>query len=582
MIELKGNPASPGISIGTIHLLDEDQLQIQDTIIPDNKIDEEIEKFLTAIKSTEEDLLKIKNNVKRDLGPTYGDIFDTHLLFLKDKSLIEETISTIKETKQNSSLVFYRLMKRTQNALLGQDDKYLKERASDIGDIKRRVIRKIHGDDRLCIHSIANPGIVVSRELTPSLTVGLDKSKILGFVTELGGRTSHAAILARALEVPSVVGVSEIMDYIEPGDTLIMEGNTGVVIINPTPEVLNEYESLKEGLFEFSKSLEKIISLPAVTKDNKKVELSANIELPQEVESVIAHGSHGIGLYRTEYLYLLSNDPPTEEEQYNDYKEIVERIYPNPVIIRTIDLGGDKISSTPKGVKEDNPFLGWRAIRVCLDNPLLFKTQLKALLQASTFGNIAVMFPMISGIPELLEAKSFLEEAKEELRENNIPFDENIKVGVMIEIPSAVMIAEELAEHVDFFSIGTNDLVQYTLAVDRGNVRVSNLFQFFHPSVMKLIKLTIDAGHKKGIWVGMCGEMAGDALAVYPLIGMELDEFSVSPFVLGEIKQIIRSIKFKDAKKIADECLNMNSAEEIESYLTAIMKKKFPNMPLYK
>ncbi len=580
MINLKGKAASPGISIGKVYLLDEDRIQIQDETLTDEQIKKEIEKFLNAIKSTEEDILKIKENVEKSLGASYGEIFDTHLMFLKDKVLLDKTISEMKRTRKNSDHVFYRIMKKTQESMISLKDEYLKERASDIRDIKRRVIRKIQGDERLCIYQITEPAIVISHELTPSLTVNLDKSKILGFVTELGGRTSHAAILARALEVPSVVAVKNLMKNIVPGDTVVIDGNSGNVIINPDAEVLKKYETQKEGLYKFSKSLEKIISLPAVSLDGREVELSANIELPQEIDSVIAYGSHGIGLYRTEYLYLLKNQPPTEEEQYNEYKSIAKRIYPNPVIIRTIDLGGDKLVKTPKGLKEDNPFLGWRAIRVCFDYPIMFKTQLKAILKASTVGNIAIMFPMISGIDELYKAKSFVDESKEELTKEDIKFDENIKIGVMIELPSAVMIAEELAEEVDFFSIGTNDLIQYTLAVDRGNVRVSNLFQFFHPAVIKLIKMTIDAGHKKGIWVGMCGEMAGDPLATYLLIGLRLDEFSVSPLILAEIKQIIRSINYSDAIKISENCLNMKSAEGIEIYLTKIMKEKFPNIPL--
>ena len=580
MINLKGKAASPGISIGKVYLLDEDQIQIQDRNLSDSEIDEEIKKFLDAIKSTENDIEKFKENVEKSLGTSYGEIFDSHLMILRDKIFLENTISEIKSKRKNSDSIFYSIMKKTQESLISTNDRYLRERASDFKDIQRRVIRKIHGDDRLCVHQISEPVVVVSHELTPSLTVGLDKSKILGFVTELGGRTSHAAILARALEVPSVVGVKNLLKNIEPGDTIIIDGNSGNAIINPDVEVLKKYEITKEGLNQFSKSLEKIILLPAKTLDNRDVELSANIELPQEIDSVISYGSHGIGLYRTEYLYLLKSQPPTEEEQFNDYKTIAQRIFPNPVIIRTIDLGGDKIVKTPKGLKEDNPFLGWRAIRVCFDYPDLFKTQLKAILKASTVGNIALMFPMISGIDELLKAKDFLEESKMELRNQNIKFDENIKVGAMIEIPSAVMMADDLAKNVDFFSIGTNDLIQYTLAVDRGNVRVSNLYQFFHPAILKLIKITIDAGHKNNIWVGMCGEMAGDPLATYLLVGMGLDELSVSPLILGKIKQIIRSINYSDAVKISEECLDMKSAEEIESYLTKIMKEKFPNIPL--
>ncbi len=580
MINLIGKAASPGISIGKVHLLDEDQIQIQDRTLTDSEIDKEVERFLNAIKSTEDDIKKFKENVEKNLGDAYGEIFDAHLMILRDKVFLEKVISEIKIQRKNSDQVFYRIMKKTQESLSATDDKYLKERASDFKDIKRRILRKLQGDDRLCIHQISEPAIIVSYELTPSLTVGLEKSKILGFATELGGRTSHAAILARALEVPSIVGVKDLLKNIEPGDNAIIDGNSGNLIVNPDNEVIEKYKSLKEGLFQFSKSLEKIISLPAKTLDDKEIDLSANIELPQELDSVISYGSHGIGLYRTEYLYLLKSQLPTEEEQFDDYKSIVQRIYPNPVIIRTIDLGGDKVIKTPKGLKEDNPFLGWRGIRVCFDYPELFKTQLKAILRASTMRNLAVMFPMISSLDELIKAKAFLEESKEELRKQNIDFDENIKLGVMIELPSAVLAADELAKEVDFFSIGTNDLIQYTLAVDRANVRVSNLYQFYHPAVLKLIKMTVEAGHNNNIWVGMCGEMAGDPLATYLLIGMGLDELSVSPLILGEIKQIIRSINYSDAVKISEECLNMKSADEIESYLSNIMKEKFPTIPL--
>ena len=333
MIILKGKAASPGISFSKVFLLDEDQIQIQDKSLADGEVEEEIEKFLNAIKLTGEDILKIKANVERNIGYSYGDIFDAHFMILKDKSLIDKTISEIREKKKNAGHVFYRIMKKTQDSLVSSEDEYLKERASDIRDVKRRVIRRLQGDSRLCVYEISEPAIIAAPELTPSMTANLDKSKIMGFVTERGGRTSHAAILARALELPSIVGVRNLMKNVAPGDTIIIDGNSGEIVINPEKDDLEKYENIREGLFKFSKSLEKIASLPAVTLDDKKVVLSANIELPQEIDSVIAYGSHGIGLYRTEYLYLLKDEDPFEEEQYNDYKTIAERIYPNPVLV---------------------------------------------------------------------------------------------------------------------------------------------------------------------------------------------------------------------------------------------------------
>jgi phosphotransferase system enzyme I (PtsI) len=391
----------------------------------------------------------------------------------------------------------------------------------------------------------------------------------------VGGVTSHVALLAKSMEIPAVVGLKNLFDQVQNDQNVILDGTKGEVVICPDEDTLKEFEKRIKYIIKKTAELSELRLLPAETQDKRKIELSANIELPQDTDSALEYGAQGIGLFRTEYLYLAQSDLPTEEEQYYAYQEVAFKVFPKPVILRTFDLGGDKFGQTMGSLYEANPFLGWRAIRACLDLPEIFKIQLRAMLKASAKKNVKIMFPMISEVEELKSAKALLEEVKDELREKKISFDENIEVGIMVEIPSAALAGDSLAKESNFFSIGTNDLIQYTLAVDRGNERIAHLYQGFHPAVLKLIKETIEAGHRNGIWVGLCGEMAGDPLATVLLVGMGVDELSTSAMAIPEIKKIIRSITFEEAQRVAEQVLSLSTISDIKKFLIEDYAKRF-------
>ena len=571
---LKGNAAVPGIAIGKAFLVDEDHLKIVRKNLKDSEIQKEIQIFKKALNEAEMDIQKIKKHFI-DLSYEKGEIFDAHLQMLRDESMINKIIDKIKNDKENVDYIFYNHMIEIQNNLLKSKDEYLQERAQDIKDLKRRVIRKIQGEDHSPFAHLEEKSIVVAGNLTPFDSVTLDRTMVLGFAVERGGITSHAVILARALNIPSIVGIDNLLQIIDPGDTIILNGFTGEIFINPSKDILESYKKLKKSLEGRRKELNKIVHLPATTIDDREVELSANIELPHETDQLLKVGSKGIGLYRTEYLFLTEKVIPSEETQLKIYEKISKSVYPDYAIIRTIDIGGDKLFSETYE-KERNPFLGWRAIRVCLDKTDIFKTQLKAILRASVLRNIRIMLPFISTLEEVVNSKLILEEVKDELKSKNIEFDNNIQLGIMIEIPSAVLIADHLAKEVDFFSIGTNDLIQYTLAVDRINHKVSGLYQSYHPAVLKLIRDTIKAGHENNIWVGLCGEMAAIKYMVPILVGLGIDKLSVSPVFLPQVKEVIRAIKYEDIKDAAEECLRFKTAQEVEDF---IVKKMYHMLP---
>jgi phosphotransferase system enzyme I (PtsI) len=575
MVRLKGIAASPGIVIGKAFTLTGDVVKVEERNLSPEEISKEINKFNRAIDLTHKELTDIQVQAKQKMGKEGEKIFDVHQLLLDDKIINEETIAKIQCECKNADFAYYQVMQKFQNSLEKVNNEYFIGRVADIRDVKRRLIRNIQGKEPYYLNGLTNPAIIVARDLTPSDTVLLDRQKVLAFATNKGGKTSHAAIMARSLEIPSVVGLKEITEIVETGDTIIIDGNEGVAIINPNTSEMNKYVKLREQYHEISKELSKIRDLPCRTSDGKEVELSANLEFPDEINSIITYGARGIGLFRTENLYLTKSELPTEEEEFKEYYKVAEKVSPYPVIIRTLDIGGDKKSSSLNIPEEDNPFLGWRAIRLCLEKVDLFKIQLRAILRASVMGNVKIMFPMISCMEEIYRAKEILEQVKEELKAKKIPFDENIEIGVMVEIPSAAIMADVMAEEVDFLSIGTNDLIQYTLAVDRGNVRVANLYKRLPPSVLRTIKSVVDAGHSKGVWVGMCGEMAADPLATLILLGLDLDELSVSPSMLPEVKRIIRTVTFEDAEKIAEKALQMKTSEQIETYIRNVMATRY-------
>ena len=579
-VRMKGIAAAPGIAIGKAYLLDSEEFVVPRRRIKPEEVEDEIAKFSRCLAETRRELLAIKNKISEAMGSEHAEIFSAHLLVIEDPILINEVISKIEKENLSAESIFLDVMKKYINALSKTNDEYLRERVSDINDVGKRVLRNLLGTKRESIENLKEKVIIISYDLSPSDTAMLHKKNVIAFATDIGGRTSHTAIMAKSLAIPAIVGLEVVTSKVENGDMLIVDGTHGVIIVNPSEETLVKYEGDRQRFVQFEKDLDSLKELSCETLDGKKIALAANIELSDDVPSVLEYNADGIGLYRTEYFYMNRQGLPTEEEHYQAYKAVAERIYPKVVVIRTLDLGGDKFISPLQIPKEMNPFMGWRAIRFCLARPDIFKVQLKAILRASENGNLKIMYPMISGVEELKKANVFLNECKRELKDKNVKFDENIKVGAMIEVPSAAITSDVLAEEVDFFSIGTNDLIQYALAVDRVNEKIAYLYEPAHPAVLRLIKMVIDNGHSKNIWVAMCGEMAGDPLLTIILIGLGLDEFSTSPINLLEVKRIIRAVSYKQAKKIADQALKLSSSREIEDFAREKLKKYVPDIEM--
>ncbi len=573
---LKGIPASPGIAIGKALLLDREQYVIPKRNIKEDQIQNEIKRFKDALIQTKNEILDIKKRISEEMGIEHGQIFSAHLLVIEDSMLIEEVITKLKKEKLSIEYVFQDVLKRYIKVFSEMDDEYLKERIRDINEVGKRVLRNLIGAKEDIFSDLKEKVVVVAYDLSPSDTAIMHKKNLIGFATDIGSKTSHTAIMAKSLEIPAVVGLEIVTRGIESGDTLIIDGTHGVIIINPSPKTAKKYEIDRQRFATFEKHLLELKDLPCETLDGRKTILAANIEVPEDVPSVIAHGATGIGLYRTEYFYMNRKDLPSEDEQFKAYSAVAKKVRPHSVVIRTLDLGGDKFLSQFEVPHEMNPFLGWRAIRFCLARPDVFKTQLRAILRASMYGNLKVMYPMISGIEELMQANAILEDTKASLRKESIMFDENIEVGAMIEVPSAALTSDILAREADFFSIGTNDLIQYSLAVDRVNEKIAYLYEPAHPAVLRLIKSVIDNGHKAGMWVGMCGEMAGDLNMVLILLGLGLDEFSTSPIAIPEIKRIIRSVTMPQAEAIAREAITFSTGKEVDNFASQKLREILP------
>ena len=578
-IVLKGIGVSPGISIGMAFLVDGGRLETPAYCYLDLAyIPLEVKRFKKAVQESKDQLLKIRNKLLNDVkGKEHIRIIDAHLLMLEDKMLIDDTIKTIKKEKVNVEWAIRMVMKEIRDFFDSVDDEYIRERGSDIDHICDRVLKNLMGKKHETIAEIKEEVIVIAHDLAPTDTVQMVKGKVLGFLTDIGGKTSHTAIVARSLEIPAVVGLENITQKVNAGDTLIIDGTSGMVVINPSKKVIRDYEKKKGQYSDYEKLLHHYKKLPAEMLDGRRVRLMGNIEMVEEIPSLIDHGAEGIGLYRTEFLYLNRKDLPTEDEHFKVYKDVVERVSPHPTIIRTLDIGGDKFLSQMELAPEMNPAMGLRAIRFCLKEPDIFKTQLKGVLRASVYGNLKIMFPMISGMEELRKAKAIMEEAKEELRKEQKPFNPKIFVGAMIEVPSAAIIADILAREVDFFSIGTNDLLQYSLAIDRVNEHVAYLYEPLHPAALRIIKHIVDAAHNANIAVGVCGEMAGEPEHALILLGLGLDQLSMNALSILKVKKIIRSIKYSDAKEIAETALAFSTAGEIERFIRDEMKKRFPD-----
>ena len=574
---ITGIPASPGIVFGKALVLKEEKIVLDTQKISEDQVEAEVARFYAGREAAVEQLNSIHQRALKSLGEEKAAIFEGHLMILEDEELEEEIIDYLRSNKVNASVAASKIIDQQVEMLSEIDDEYLKERAGDIRDIGNRLIKNILGMHIVDLGDITEESILVAYDLTPSETAQLNLEKVLGFITDIGGRTSHTSIMARSLELPAIVGTNNVTARVNTGDYLILDAVNNRVYVNPTQAEIDELKTLEAKLAEEKAELAKLKDLPAVTLDDHKVDVVANIGTIRDCEGAHRNGAEGVGLYRTEFLFMDRDQLPSEEEQFIAYKEVVEAMEGRLVVLRTMDIGGDKELPYLNLPKEMNPFLGWRAVRIALDRREILHAQLRAVLRASAFGKLAVMFPMIISVEEIRELKSVLETLKAALRAEGKAFDENIQVGVMVEMPSAAVNAKFLAKEVDFFSIGTNDLTQYTLAVDRGNELISHLYNPMSPSVLGLIKQVIDASHAEGKWTGMCGELAGDERATLLLLGMGLDEFSMSAISVPRIKKLIRHVNYQEVKALADEALQKPTATEIEQLIQAFLAEKSLN-----
>jgi phosphoenolpyruvate-protein phosphotransferase (PTS system enzyme I) len=567
---ISGIAASGGIAIGKAYILNEPDLSFEEKQI-DNP-DKEIERFRSAISASKAELEGIRSHASESLGEDKAAIFDAHLLVLSDPELLTPIEEKIIMDKVNAEHALQETAGMFITMFEQMDNEYMRERAADIRDVEKRVLSHLLGVKLSSPSMIAEEVIIIAEDLTPSDTAQLNKELVKGFATDIGGRTSHSAIMARSLEIPAVVGTKEATKKIENGDLIIVDGLNGLVHINPTQEATNEYEAVQKKLEIEKQEWAKLKNEKTVTADGHHVELVANIGRPMDLEGVINYGAEGIGLYRTEFLYMDKEKLPSEEEQFEAYKEVLEGMVGKPVVVRTLDIGGDKKLPYLSLPNELNPFLGFRAIRLCLEEQELFRPQLRALLRASAYGNLKIMFPMIASIDEFRQARSVLEEEKEKLQNAGHQVSKDIEVGIMIEIPSAAVMADQFAKEADFFSIGTNDLIQYTMAADRMNERVSYLYQPYNPAILRLIHMVIKAAHAEGKWTGMCGEMAGDETAVPLLLGLGLDEFSMSAASVLKVRSQMRKLNKTDMEELAKKALQMKTAQEVKELVKSTIK----------
>ena len=575
---LRGIPVSQGVSRSRVVVLDRTRIDPAKWGILESDPAAEKDRLQASLVETRRQILAVQERLREALGAKEAQIFDAHLLVLEDPMLIEEATRLIREDLVTAEFALHEASEKYAEALGKVDDSYLSERAADIRDVAQRVLADLMGQ-ALCtgLADLTEPCVVVAHDLTPSDTAMMDPAMVLGFATEVGSRTSHTAILARSLRIPAVLGLGEAISELHTGESVLLDGFNGFVVIDPSEQTLFEYGQLVDRQTSIEESLEVIHDDAAETRDGHRIILSANIERAADVESVLQCGAIGVGLFRTEFLFINRSDLPDEEEQFAAYRKVTESLAPDPVIIRTLDLGGDKLLSHVNVAEEMNPFLGWRAIRLCLEEKDLFRTQLRAILRASVFGNLKIMYPMISGVEELEAANVLLDECREQLRDEGVAFAEDVEIGVMIETPSAAMIADSLARRVKFFSIGTNDLIQYALAVDRLNEKIAHLYEPTHPGILRLIKATVDAGQAHGIWTGICGEMAGDLAAVPLLLGLGVSELSVTPSMVPRVKMLIRSIEMSEARKLAEFALDSDSPKEILARAEALAKAAVPS-----
>ena len=558
---LVGKGISEGIGLGKAVILEENRLKIEKQKIED--ISAEKQQIYDAVKEVESEIEKLIQNI----DGTEKEIMQAYLMILQDPSLIRETIKIIEQDKCNSAYAVENGLNQIIKTFEEMDDPYMAARSRDIEDMKKRILAKLLKIEEIDLSKLPENTILIAKELSTSDTAKMNLKNISGIITEIGGVNSHMAIIARTNEIPAIVGIRHIFENIKENDFIALNGATGEIFLNPTQEKIKELTKNQENIKQEKQELEKYKNKKAITKDGHQVELLANIGGPQDIQIVIDNTAEGVGLLRSEFLYMDAKDFPSEEEQFEAYKKIAESLENKRLVIRTLDIGGDKDLKYMKLPKEENPFLGYRAIRIYLDNVDLFKVQLRAILRASSYGNVAIMLPMISSIEELRKSKEIIEEVKEELKEKNIKFNENIEVGIMIEIPSSAVMADEFAKECDFFSIGTNDLIQYTIAVERGNEKLANLYSHFNPAVIRLIKSAIDGAHKNGILCGMCGEAAGDVKFIPLLVGLGLDEFSMNANKILKARKLITDLSFEECKQLANKVLQLDSTEGVKRIL---------------
>ncbi|MBA2877771.1 phosphoenolpyruvate--protein phosphotransferase [Anoxybacillus ayderensis] len=565
MKKLQGIAASNGIAIAKAYRLEHPDLTVEKQTIENPA--EQVSRFQQALAKAKEELKAIQAHALKELGEDKAAIFSAHLLVLSDPELVQAVEQKIEQERVNAEFALHDVASMFIAMFEAMDNEYMKERAADIRDVTKRVLAHLLGV------TISNPSmvteevVVIAEDLTPSDTAQLNRKYVKGFTTDIGGRTSHSAIMARSMEIPAVVGTKEATATIQNGDIVIIDGLDGEVIVNPTEEIIAQYEQKRAAFAAQKAEWAKLVHEQTTTKDGHHVELAANIGTPNDVEGVLANGAEGIGLYRTEFLYMGRNELPTEEEQFEAYKTVLEKMEGKPVVVRTLDIGGDKELPYLDLPKEMNPFLGFRAIRLCLDMQQMFRTQLRALLRASVYGNLKVMFPMIATLDEFRQAKAILLEEKEKLVAEGVPVSDEIEVGMMVEIPAAAVLADQFAKEVDFFSIGTNDLIQYTMASDRMNERVSYLYQPYNPAILRLIYNVIEAAHKEGKWVGMCGEMAGEQLAVPILLAFGLDEFSMSATSILRVRSQLKKLSKQEAEQVKNHILSLATADEVVRFV---------------
>lgn len=574
----RGIPVSPGTAIGEVFLLEAEGVRIPEHFIVAGRIEAEVRRLETAMNQALEELHQLSEQVSAKAGRTIAEIFSAHAGMLKDEHFRQEFIDRIQQRKYTAEFAVSRTMRQWRSVF--QEDPFLTTRVPDLDDLERRLLRNLLGAKREELDTLKSDVILVAHDLTPSQTASLDVDKVKAIAIDGGGPTGHTAIIARALAIPAVVGLGSLTGQVSGGDMLVVDGLRGLVILDPDEETLESYRQRRSDAIKVDQTLmEELRDQPAETLDGRRVHIMANIEFPREVAHAVEHGAEGIGLYRTEFLYLTSDKPPTERDHFEAYMEAIRHLDGRPIIIRTVDLAGDKFGGVHDVPVERNPFLGRRSIRYCLDHPEILREQLRAILSASAHGQVKVMFPLISSLGELLQVRTILDELREEFEQNGEQYDRQMQVGIMVEVPSAAVCAPMLAEHADFFSIGTNDLIQYTIAIDRANEHVADLYHPLHPAVLQLIKMTADAAHERGIEVGLCGEMASEISYAVLLIGLGVDHLSAAPpVVLPELKKIIRSVRYEDARRIAEHILSCKDLDEAKEALGAFNREHMPGL----